>query len=121
MVQTLLMNHKSSAIGAVKLLCLIAFLCPLGTNAHGESNARESQQRLKRTDLLFYRDSKGDVYSVKSVRDFQKRRAEILRAMTEVMGPLPGKDKRCPLDPRVEEEVDCGDYVRRFLSYATEP
>ncbi|PYJ85204.1 MAG: alpha/beta hydrolase [Verrucomicrobia bacterium] len=41
--------------------------------------------------------------------------------MQEVMGPLPGKEKRCPLDVKVEEEVDCGDYVRRFLTYASEP
>ena len=115
------MNHTSSALGAVKLLCLIAFLGLLGTNAHGESNARESQQRLERTNLLMYRDNQGAVLPVKSVRDWPKRRADILLGMTEVMGPLPGKDKRCPLDPNVVEEVDCGDYVRRFLTYASEP
>jgi len=37
------------------------------------------------------------------------------------MGPLPGKEKRCPLDMRAEEEVDCGPYVRRLISYASEP
>src|SRR6266481_5861925 len=117
MLQAGPMSYASTVACAVKLLCLIAFLCLIGPNAHGESNARESQQRLERTNLLFYRDTKGAVYPVKSVREWSKRRAEILRAMTEVMGPLPGKDKRCPLDPKVEEEVDCCDYVRRFLTY----
>ncbi len=37
------------------------------------------------------------------------------------MGPLPGKEKRCPLDMRTEEEADCGSYVRRLISYASEP
>src|SRR5947207_3957411 len=41
--------------------------------------------------------------------------------MQEVMGPLQGKEKRCTLDGKVEEEADCGDYVRRFLTYASEP
>jgi hypothetical protein len=37
------------------------------------------------------------------------------------MGPLPGAEKRCALDVKLVEEVDCGDYIRRFLSYASEP
>jgi dienelactone hydrolase len=115
------MSYKSTVANTVRLLCLIAFPCLTGSDARGESNASESQQRLARTNLLVYRDNKGAVTSVKSVRDWAKRRAEILRGMNEVMGPLPGKDKRCPLDTKIEEEVDCGDYVRRFLTYAAEP
>ena len=36
------------------------------------------------------------------------------------MGPLPGKEKRCALDVKVEEEVDSGSYVRQLISYASE-
>jgi hypothetical protein len=41
--------------------------------------------------------------------------------MQEVMGPLPGNEKRCKLEPRIEEEVDCGSYIRKFLTYQSEP
>ncbi len=41
--------------------------------------------------------------------------------MQEVMGPLPGAEKRCALDVQVEEEVDCGTFVRQFLTYQSEP
>ncbi|MEO5802001.1 MAG: prolyl oligopeptidase family serine peptidase [Verrucomicrobiota bacterium] len=41
--------------------------------------------------------------------------------MQKVMGPLPGTEKRCPLDVKVEEEVDCGAYVRKLISYQSEP
>ncbi len=41
--------------------------------------------------------------------------------MQTVMGALPGEAKRCPLDVRIEEEVDCGTYVRRKLTYTSEP
>ena len=78
-------------------------------------------QRLERTNLLIYRNSKGEVLPVKSKADWQKRRAAIVAAMQEVMGPLPGKEKHCPLDVKIEEEVDCGSYVRRFISYTSEP
>jgi dienelactone hydrolase len=37
------------------------------------------------------------------------------------MGPLPGREKDCPLDIRTEEEVDAGSYVRKLISYAAEP
>ncbi len=77
--------------------------------------------RLDRTNLLVYRDPKGGLAPVKSVADWQKRRAQILAAMQQVMGPLPGKEKRGPLEVQIVEEMDCGTYVRRLLNYAAEP
>src|SRR5262245_31084845 len=66
--------------------------------------------RLPHTNLLVYHARDGKVSKVKSVRDWQKRRAEIVRGMELIMGPLPGESKRCPLEMRVEVEKDCGDY-----------
>src|SRR3989441_3718191 len=77
--------------------------------------------RLSRTNVLQFVSSNGEVEPVRSVGDWSKRRSSIQRAMQEVMGPLPGPEQRCALDVRVEEEVDCGEYLRRFLSYASEP
>jgi hypothetical protein len=74
--------------------------------------------RLPRTNLLVFHDRTGAVLPVKSEADWQQRRAEILRGMAAVMGPLPGRAKRCPLDLRLEEETDCGSYVRRSITYA---
>jgi hypothetical protein len=77
--------------------------------------------RLDRIDLLQYQNKKGEIISGKTLSDWKKRRAQILAGMQEVMGPLPGKEKRCPLDVKVGEEIDCGSYVRKFLTYASEP
>src|SRR5437660_9399378 len=104
MLQGALMSCRSATLCAPAILCLLAFLPCTRPAAYGE--------------IL---NTKGHALSAKSVRDWQKRRAAIVRAMQEVMGPLPGKEKRCQLDGKVEEEVDCGDYVRRFLTYASEP
>jgi hypothetical protein len=76
--------------------------------------------RSERTNLMVYLDSHGQVEQVKSKSDWLKRRAAILDAMQQVMGPLPGKDMHCPLDVQILEEVDCGNYVRRKLTYASE-
>ncbi len=48
-------------------------------------------------------------------------RAAVLRSMEEIMGPLPGPEKRCRLDVELVEETDQGTYVRRFLTYQSEP
>src|ERR1022692_3166355 len=93
---------------------LVAFVitCPAPASA---------QEKLDRDRLLFFPNDAGKVQPVKSVADWEKRRASILAAMQKIMGPLPGKDKRCPLDVKVEEEVDCETYVRRLISYQSEP
>lgn len=77
--------------------------------------------RLPRDNLLIYRGTDGKPREVKTVEDWAKRRAEIVRGMEAVMGKLPGKEKRCPLDVKVEEERDCGKYIRRLITYASEP
>jgi hypothetical protein len=76
---------------------------------------------VDRTNLLVYRAERGAVIPVRTTSDWEKRRKAIIDGMVEVMGPMPGNEKRCPLDARTEEEVDGGDYVRRRLTYAAEP
>jgi dienelactone hydrolase len=77
--------------------------------------------RLPRDRLLVYRGANNDELPVKSVVDWQLRRAEIVRNMQAVMGKLPDAEKKCPLDVQIEEEVDRGTYIRRLITYASEP
>ena len=66
-------------------------------------------------------DREGNPLPLASLADWQGKRSEILQAMQTVMGPLPGNHKRCPLDVRIDEEADCGLYLRRLISYSSEP
>lgn len=77
--------------------------------------------RLPRDNLLLYRGDDGKPREAKAVEDWAKRRAEIVRGAEAVMGKLPGKEKRCPLAVKVEEEEDCGKYVRKLITYESEP
>lgn len=81
----------------------------------------EEPGRLDRNNLLQYRDTDGKVRPVTTPADWQQRRADILRGMQEVMGKLPGPERRVPLDVEVEEEVDAGKYIRRLITYQSEP
>lgn len=80
-----------------------------------------AEPRLPRDNLMVYRTQGQELRPVRTVDDWRKRRAEIVEGMQAVMGKLPGAEKRCPLDMKVEEEVDCGSYVRRLITYASEP
>jgi hypothetical protein len=84
-------------------------------------HAADSQPRLPRDKLLLYRGSDGKPVPVKTAGDWAKRRAEVLGGMETVMGKVPGKKKRCPLDVKIESEVDGGTYVRRLITYTSEP
>lgn len=100
---------KSSAVALLALsLCLS--LTP----------GARATERLDRENLLAYRDG-AKVAPVKTVADWEKRRAETLAAMQQIMGPLPGAEKRVPLDVKIESETDCGTYVRREITYQAEP
>ncbi len=48
-------------------------------------------------------------------------RSELVHRLEKVMGEFPGETKKCPLDIQVVEEVDCGDHIRKFLTYQSEP
>jgi hypothetical protein len=78
-------------------------------------------ERLPATNLLVYADPAGRVQPVNTLAEWERRRAAILSAMQSIMGPLPGPEKRCPLDVTQIEEVDAGSYVRRMITYAAEP
>jgi hypothetical protein len=76
--------------------------------------------RLDRDDLLRYRGPDGVVRPVQSTADWQQRRAEILRGMQVIMGPLPTSKKRTVPEMEIQEEVDAGEHVRRRITYASE-
>ena len=81
----------------------------------------EESNRLDREHLLRYQDSERNVHAVKTAADWEKRRAEILRGMEQVMGSLPSNQRRVALNPEVVEESDAGSYVRRLITYQSEP
>jgi dienelactone hydrolase len=97
----------------------IICFCILGNLAFGEASPFES--KLPRTNLLVYHGARGQVATVKTKSDWQKRRLEILESMQQIMGPLPGKEKRSTLDVKISENIDCGSYVRQLLTYVSEP
>lgn len=80
-----------------------------------------SADRLDRENLLQFRADSGRIETARTAADWQKRRAEIVAAFQQIAGPLPGSEKRAPLDVEIKDEADCGTYVRREITFAAEP
>lgn len=89
--------------------------------ASAAPTSAEQPVRLDRANLLQYRAADGQIQPVESAEDWQRRRAEILRGMQQVMGKLPSDDRRVALNLETIEEADAGTYVRRLITYQSQP
>lgn len=91
----------------------------LSTLAQGPG--KQDNDRLPRTDLLLYRSPLGSIQKANTRSEWLIRRADILDHMQEVMGKMPDASKRCALNPQTIEEIDAGSYIRRLITYQSEP
>jgi dienelactone hydrolase len=119
-------------VNRLDVVSFILFLSALAMYAGSHAPAGETHgkpatstipvPRLPRENLLVFRGTDNRQVPVKNSADWLKRRAEIVAGMQAIMGPLPArKDKQCEFDVRVEEEIDAGSYVRRLITYCSEP
>jgi hypothetical protein len=72
-------------------------------------------------DLMVVRSQEGNSTPVASPADWRVRRAHILAHFQTVSGPMPGGERRVPLDVRVDETFQEAGYRRMRISYASEP
>jgi dienelactone hydrolase len=98
-----------------RVAALVLFAAPVGLAA------QPAAPRLPRENLLLYRAADGTAAEVKTVADWEKRRAEVVRGMESVMGKFPAADWRGPLDLKVVSEADAGQYIRRLVTYNATP
>lgn len=87
---------------------------------HAFAEQPKQVDALDHTDLSFFQDTNGKRQSIKTIKDWRKRRDDILRSMQQVMGKLPNRDKLLPLDVKVTEETIVGKLLRRKLSFQSE-
>ena len=76
---------------------------------------------MSRGDLLEIRNPLGGLSRAATPLEWEVRRKEALEGFQRIAGSLPGEEKRCALEVKVDEEVDCGSYVRRLVTYASSP
>lgn len=82
--------------------------------------AAQSVPEPDHTDLTYCLDEAGGRHPVRSWDDWRLRRRHVLRAVQDVMGPLPAPRTRAPLDVQVVDEVATPTYTRRKISYVAD-
>ena len=87
------------------------------------ANARQPAAPVyaDRLDLGVYQDAEGNLCPVRTCEDVGRRQAHTLANMQRVMGPLPGPERRVPLDIRWGPRERAGGCTRQRLSFAAEP
>ena len=73
-----------------------------------------------KTNLLFFYDAAGTLKPVQSVADWQVRVGHLRANLEKVMGALPAVTKE-PLDLQVVSETPLRHYVRKQVTFVTEP
>ena len=91
------------------------------TLAAGVAAAEAPLYPERTTNLLVLRDEAGAAHPIRTTREWRRRREHVLAGMQQVMGPLPGKASRVPLDLRIENETATEKYVRKKLTFASAP
>ena len=71
-------------------------------------------------DLMTYRDSEEREHPIRNLQDWSRRRARILANMELVMGPLPGQDRKVPLEMEIVQTENLPGVVRKKITYASE-
>jgi hypothetical protein len=108
-------------MGRMRLLdrfaCLIvSILCVLGVSVVQCAPPFYADK----TNLLVLRDDQGKETPITTPEQWAKRREHILANMQEVMGQLPGDDRKVPLDVKIVEVKETRTYVRKKLTFAVE-
>jgi dienelactone hydrolase len=75
---------------------------------------------IDKSRLLVVLDGEGTERPITRAEDWPKRRAHILAGMHLAMGPMPGDDRKVPLDLQIYDEVKLQRYTRKTVSYASE-
>ena len=93
----------------------------LDPSMFASASQQQTTTRLDRRNPLLYRNKDGETLTAMTVEDWIHRREEILTGMQEVMGSLPGQEKKSPLRMEVTEEVITDTYIQRLITYRPEP
>jgi dienelactone hydrolase len=101
-----MLMHMISLTHVLIVVCVIGlFASAAGAGAH--------------QSLMWFTDEKGQKQPVQSSADWERRRADVLVGMQEVMGELPDRSALPPLDMKVSETFQGEGYQRLTVSFAS--
>jgi hypothetical protein len=115
------MSHQSHIIQACIIASFAVFNSYGATDEPPSSPIASTPRYADHTRLLVVRDGSRRESAVRDRADWDVRRAHILASFQEVAGPLPGGDRRVPLDVRVVATFRENGLLRKKITFAAEP
>jgi len=117
------MKHRGTETTGEKrrknsLLLYLCTLCPLCVLCSPFLFAALAGQDHTRLDS--YLDDTGTAQSIKSPRQWARRRVQILEGMQQAMGPLPDRSNLPPLDVKVSGEIKGDGFTRVALTFVSD-
>jgi dienelactone hydrolase len=100
---------------------LLLLLAPFAAPAVRAAEEPPPPRYPVRTDLLTVLDDEGKSQPVRTAADWERRRAHIMTALEQVMGPLPEEHRKLPLDAKVIEETALPGLIRKKVSFRADP
>ncbi len=107
-------GRRACLLVAAVAMCVLAITATAGGDVPAPPLYRDH------TRLESYLDEKGGEHPVRSRADWEKRRRHILAGMQAVMGPLPGPERKVPLNVEVLEESATDAFVRKKIRFSPE-
>jgi dienelactone hydrolase len=112
---------SSVQLSSVRIAIYISILASgVSTNSISAAEPGSSSIRLSQFNLLQYRNADGEIHDVDKPEHWALRKREIIQAVQQVMGKMPGQDRRVSLAIEIDEEVDAGSYIRKLISFQSE-
>lgn len=113
----------------MKFLCFAALCLATALPATGEEprpavsapSSSAPAAGASHQDLTWWRDEEGRILPIRSVTDWERRKADVLAGFEQVAGELPARDPSAALDIEVLDRSETADYVLETISFAAEP
>lgn len=123
---TLASLRRSPKLSSLKSDLLLRPLCSfvmasIGLVAIYPCDAQQTDSQVTFHDVRQMIDDNGRIVLATTPEQWESRRQAIRQAMQSVMGGLPKNLDRSPPQMTVVDEVDCGSYIRKKITYRSQP
>ncbi len=112
------MRSSTGLLSSRIFLCLLAAALLLSTSP---ASAQSEQSHPSHQSLDWFPGETGKPQPIRSLEDWQKRRAAIVAGFEEAAGPLPSRENLPDLDIRVTEIHETNTCIRKTITFASEP
>lgn len=113
-------NLPPVQIQRFQIIRFVLLITALAGRVLTPAGAQDPPQAIDHSDLTVFRTDAGTLKPVRSKRDWEQRRADILRGMQAAMGPLPNPRPSLDFDVQITERLKGNGFERLTINFVVE-